>query len=165
MLAQIWQAGTSFFLQILVARWLGASGLAVFSLCLGVIVVASAVNGGVVGDSLTVLARRDCLIRGGLNGWLWIVSLTGALISGVTLNATGFLSAGEAWVFATAVILFAVEDTLRRVHIALMRFANLLIIDTLALMGTVVTVTVSWLAGHISLGWFLAPWPSGRPWV
>lgn len=58
-LAQVWQAAGSFALQVIAAHLLGAPGLALVSLCLGVIVLATAVSSGVVGDSLTVLDRRD----------------------------------------------------------------------------------------------------------
>lgn len=81
-LAQVWQAAGSFALQVIAAHLLGAPGLALVSLCLGVIVLATAVSSGVVGDSLTVLDRRDPGIRGGLIAWILLLALVGATVGG-----------------------------------------------------------------------------------
>ena len=154
--AQMWQAATSFALQILASWMLGASGLALVSLCYGIIIVATAVNGGIVGDSLTVLARRDSTINGGLNGWLLTVALIGGVGGASCLYVAGVLDAAAAIAFAGAAAAFMVEDTLRRVHIARLQFWRLFLIDGAALAGTLVTIAVAGRIDQMSVLVFLA---------
>lgn len=153
--AQMWQAATSFALQILASWMLGASGLALVSLCYGIIIVATAVNGGIVGDSLTVLARRDSTINGGLNGWLLTVALIGGVGGASCLYVAGVLDAAAAIAFAGAAAAFMVEDTLRRVHIARLQFWRLFLIDGAAL-GALVTIAVAGRIDQMSVLVFLA---------
>ncbi len=75
--AQGVQAGISFVLQVLVARWLGVEELGRFAILYGLIVVAIAVVTGFVGDSVVVLDRADARIRAALQG----SALTIAVIS------------------------------------------------------------------------------------
>ncbi len=63
LLAQGAQAGVSFVLQVLVARLLGIEELGRFAILYGVIVIATGIVSGVVGDSLVVLDRGDGVVR------------------------------------------------------------------------------------------------------
>ncbi|NHB84230.1 hypothetical protein G7085_05215 [Tessaracoccus sp. HDW20] len=60
----MWQAVGNFGLQIIAAWTLGAAGLGLISLSLGVIILATALASGMVGDSLVILRREDPRVRG-----------------------------------------------------------------------------------------------------
>src|SRR6478752_8997892 len=76
--AQLSQALGSLVLQVVAARMLGADGLGAFAVLYGVIIMATAVCTGFVGDSLTVLDRGRGDIRAALQNWLLVLSLAGA---------------------------------------------------------------------------------------
>lgn len=154
-LAQVWQAAGSFALQVIAAHLLGAPGLALVSLCLGVIVLATAVSSGVVGDSLTVLDRRDPGIRGGLIAWILLLALVGATVGGLGMIASGTLAPLAALAFVAALVAFMIEDVLRRVHMALLRFASLLVIDTVAFVAALLVVVGAAVSGLTSVPTFL----------
>lgn len=153
--AQVWQACTSFALQVLAAHLLGAGGLGELALVLGVIVTTTAVTSGVVGDSLTVLDRHDPRVRGGLQWWaLLLTCLTSAVAAGV-LVGTGLLEVKGGVVFFAASVLFQCEELLRRVFMATMRFWHLVIIDSAALVVSVGSVAVLASTGGVTLVSFL----------
>ncbi|HZB68080.1 MAG TPA: hypothetical protein VE503_11740 [Ornithinibacter sp.] len=145
--AQLAQAAGSFGLQLVAAHALGASGLGVVSLCLGVMILTTAVTSGVVGDSLTVLDRHDRRIRAGLQVWGVVLSVVGATVSAVALAAGGVLSVAEATALFLATLAFQWEEVLRRVFMARMRFWTLLLVD-----GTAVTTTIGVLGAAAALG-------------
>lgn len=161
-LAQVWQAAGSFAIQVLAAHLLGASGLALVSLCFGVIVMATALSSGVVGDSLTVLDARDAVIRGGLTAWLLVLALAGALVGALGMGLTGTLSPLATLAFAAALLAFMVEDIVRRAHMALLRFGSLLLIDTVALLGALLVVAVGAATGVLSVTTFLLALTGGQ---
>ena len=132
MVAQVWQAIGSFGLQLLAAWLLGAAGLGTLSLCLSIIILATAVASGMIGDSLVILDRHDRRIRAGLQFWTLVlagVSLVGTV---VVLPLTGLLSPLEAVLMAGALVTFQVEELVRRIFMATMRFWRLVIIDSAA---------------------------------
>ena len=88
MVAQVWQAAGSFGLQLLAAWLLGASGLGLLSLCLSIIILATAVTSGMVGDSLVILDRRNRAIRAGLQFWALV-------LAGRLLRSDGRRAAGQ----------------------------------------------------------------------
>lgn len=142
MVAQVWQAVGSFGLQLLAAWLLGASGLGVLSLCLSIIVLATAAASGMVGDSLVILDRRDRSIRGGLQFWTLVLaaaSLVGVLVA---LPVSGLLSPVEALLMGLALVAFQLEELVRRVHMATMRFWRLLIVDSAAVVTALALVGV-----------------------
>ena len=155
--AQVWQALTSFLLAVAAARLLGATGLGTFSLCLGVIVLATAVVSGMVGDSLVILDRHDRSVRGGLVGWTLILSAATMVGSAVVLGATGALTVPEAVVFGAALAAFVLESILRRVFMAGLFFWRLVLVDGAGLVLTLVVIVVAALTSHASLfSFFLA---------
>src|SRR6185312_6171777 len=77
--AQMSQALGSLLLQVLAARLLGADGLGAFAVLFGLIVMATAVCTGFVGDSLTVLDRGRREVRSALQGWLLLMAAAGAV--------------------------------------------------------------------------------------
>ena len=154
--AQVWQAAGSFALQVIAAHLLGARGLGVVALCLGVIVLSTAVTSGFVGDSLTVLDRADVRIRAALQVWTAGLALVGPGVAGTALWATGTLDGRDTAVFVVAAALFQVEEVARRLLMAGLRFWRLVVVDGVALVVALATVVVTSAVGSITLGTFLA---------
>ncbi len=126
--AQLGQAATALVLHLLVARALGGEGLAAFAVVHGLIVVAAAVVTGFVGDSLTVLDRTRADVRAALQWWL--VGLVTVLAVTVAGGAVLAPVRGPAVVMAgVAAAAFVVEEVLRRVLMASLRFWRVLLAD------------------------------------
>lgn len=154
MVAQVWQAVGSFGLQLLAAWLLGASGLGVLSLCLGIIVLATAVTSGMVGDSLVILDRRDRAIRGGLQFWVLVLGATSFVGVLLALPLSGLLSPVEALLMGLALVAFQLEELVRRVQMATMRFWRLLVIDSAAVITALALVGVWALLAPVTLSTF-----------
>ncbi|WP_121189815.1 hypothetical protein [Microbacterium sp. AG790] len=160
--AQAAQAAVSLALQILVARLLGIADYGRFAILYGVIVLASGVVTGLVGDALIVLDRADRRIRAGLEVWLAIAAATSAALAAAVAAASGFASPAEAGLFALAMIAFVVEEIVRRLLMAGYAFPRVIAAD---LTGFVVSLAV--LAGAaavqaLSLGAFLGAIAAGQ---
>jgi O-antigen/teichoic acid export membrane protein len=141
--AQLGQAAGSFVLQLVAAHALGASGLGVVSLCLGVMILATALTSGVVGDSLTVLDRHDPRVRAGLQVWGLLLPTAGAAAASAALTAEDVLSPREGAAFLAATLAFQWEEVVRRVLMARMRFWTLLAVDAVGLASTVVALGIA----------------------
>ncbi len=135
--AQFSQALGSFLLQILAARLLGKEGLAVFAVLFGLVVVGTAVVSGFVGDSLTVLDRADRAVRAGLQWWLVVLASLLGLLATIGLGGSGYLTWRQGIVFGLAGAVFVVEDTVRRLLMASLRFWSIVIVDLVGLVGSV----------------------------
>lgn len=160
--AQAAQAAVSLALQILVARLLGIADYGRFAILYGVIVLASGVVTGLVGDALIVLDRADRRIRAGLEVWLAIAAATSAALAAAVAAASGFASPAEAGLFALSMIAFVVEEIVRRLLMAGYAFPRVIAAD---LTGFVVSLAV--LAGAaavqaLSLGAFLGAIAAGQ---
>jgi O-antigen/teichoic acid export membrane protein len=143
--AQMSQALGSLLLQVLAARLLGADGLGAFAVLFGLIVMATAVCTGFVGDSLTVLDRQRRDIRSALQTWLLVLALGGALAAIAVAVLGGFLDPVGAALF--------VEDALRRLLMADLRFWRIVAVDLVALGGSLITLlVVAASGGTIGLG-------------
>ena len=155
-MTQVWQAGTSFVLQILAAHLLGAEGIGVIALCLGAIVVGTSVTSGFVGDSLTVLDRHRRHTRAGLEAWAVIVMVVTSVLVTALLWAGAVLDAATVGIFALAALVFQIEELLRRVLMANQRFWMLLLVDTTALAGSLAVILAAavW-GGGVSVRTFL----------
>lgn len=137
--AQASQALGSFALQIMAARLLGVEGLGRFATVYALIVLATALVTGFVGDSLTVLDRQDRRVRAGLQAWwLGLSVLTGVSI-GAGVGLAGFVEPVSAVVVGLATTVFVLEDTLRRLLMAGLAFWRIIVVD---LAGLVVAVGV-----------------------
>lgn len=154
--AQVWQAAGSFALQVIAAHLLGARGLGVMALCLGVIVLTTAVTSGFVGDSLTVLDRSNARVRAALQVWTATLAVLGPGVAAAVLWATGTLDGREAAVFVVAAALFQIEEVARRLLMSGLRFWRLVVVDGVALVVALTTVLVTSTVGTITLGTFLA---------
>jgi O-antigen/teichoic acid export membrane protein len=123
------QAIGSFVLQFLALRYLGVEGLGAYALLFGIIVVATAIVSGLVGDSLTVLDRSSPRIRAGLQTWLVITAGGIAMALGVGGWITGRLTGPQSVALGVCAAMFLVEDALRRMLMASMRFWSLVVVD------------------------------------
>lgn len=145
--AQLAQALASLVLSIAAARTLGAEGLGVFGLIIGGLVLATAIATGLVGDSLTVLDRKGPRVRAGLQ----VVALGSGLLAGlvavVVCVATNLLSWPAALVFGAASALFILEEFLRRLLMASLRFWSVMAVDI-----TVLVVTAAWIGLMLLIG-------------
>ena len=154
--AQFSQALGSFLLQILAARLLGKEGLAVFAVLFGLVVVGTAVVSGFVGDSLTVLDRANRAVRAGLQWWLVLLSTALGLAAALGLGGSGYLTWRQAVAFGLAGTAFVVEDTIRRLLMASLRFWSIVIVDLVGLVGSVgLVAVVYWSDTEVTLTHFL----------
>ena len=160
--AQVSQAGASLVLQLLAAHALGIAGFGAFAILYGVIVLLTGFVTGFVGDSLTVLDRSDRRIRSALQGWLLVLSFSAALGGGFILALTGLITVGEAWLFAAATVAFVLEDALRRLLMAQLRFWRIVVMDASALVGSLLLLAAAAKAGPLTLGSFLAALAVGQ---
>src|SRR5690606_36563309 len=89
---QVTLALGNFVLAIVAARELGPTGLGAYALMFGVIVMATAATTGLLGDSLTVLDRRDPPIRASLSrialGLTAALAVTAFVVARATLAPT-----------------------------------------------------------------------------
>lgn len=129
LLAQGAQAGVSFVLQVLVARLLGIEELGRFAILYGVIVIATGIVSGVVGDSLVVLDRADAAVRWALQATALALSAAAGLVGGVVFLAVGLVSPVEALLFAVATAAFTCEEVLRRLLMAHFAFLRVVAAD------------------------------------
>lgn len=148
--AQVWQAVGNFGLQIVAAWTLGAAGLGVISLSLGVIILATALASGLVGDSLVILRREDPRIRGALQGWAVVVAAVSAVGIGVAM-ALSLLTPVQAALFAGALVAFQVEELLRRVLMGVMAFWRLVVVDSVAVVGALGSLLVASMVGPVTI--------------
>lgn len=153
--AQVWQALGSFILQILAAWLLGAAGLGVISLSLGVIVFATALASGVVGDSLVILDRRDRAVRGGLEGMALVICLGSVLVTTGAMIGLSILSPIQGLWFGLALAAFQLEELVRRLLMATMRFWRLLVLDSTALILSLATLVWWYLIAPVTVEAFL----------
>lgn len=153
--AQVMLAASTLLLQVLAARTLGAEGLGTFALLFGLIVMATAASTGLVGDSLTVLDRRDPEIRSAL-AWLALatIGLACATLLVVAL-ADGWLPVGQAVALAVATAAFMVADLCRRLLMAVQRFWVLVAVDAAGMIATVLTLAGCWLVAEPTVGHLL----------
>jgi len=139
--AQMAQALASLVLSIAAARSLGADGLGIFGLISGGLVLATAIATGLVGDSLTVLDRSMLRLRAGLQ----IVGFSCALVAGIGGGAlcwaTGLLGWQASVMFGLGSTAFILEEFLRRLLMASLRFWSVMVVDL-----TCLAATVCWLS-------------------
>lgn len=150
-LGQVTQVLGGLVLQVAAARALGAAGLATFSLGYGVLVLATAVVSGLVGDSLTVLDRTDRALRAGLHVWTAVLALAGAVVGAGGALLAGVLPVWAGLLVGPAVAAFVVEDTLRRLLMGGGRFWSLPAVDGAALVASLLTLVVAGASGGLTL--------------
>lgn len=152
---QVTQALTGLVLQVAAARYLGAAGFATFALGYGLVVLATAVCSGLVGDSLTVLDRRDAGIRAGLHGWAALVSSAAAVLGAAAALVTGVVPLWAGLLVGLATAAFIVEDTLRRLIMATGRFWSLPAVDGSSLVLSLATLVTLQVTGGLTVASFV----------
>lgn len=153
--AQLSQAFGSFVLQLLAARALGASGLGLFALVYGVLVMASAVSTGLIGDSLTILDRQRNSVRSGLQRWGLTAALSTGLAAAVGAAVSQTLSLRGSLLLGAALAVFLLEDALRRLLMASMRFWSIVLVDCAGLVVSLGTLALATLSGPLGIDTFL----------
>ncbi|MEP7019963.1 MAG: hypothetical protein ABI808_04890 [Pseudonocardiales bacterium] len=133
---QLTQALASFVIQVFAARELGAAGLGVFALMYGSIVLGTAISSGLIGDSLTVLARGERPTRAALQNWSLIVAGAAGVAAAAAGYGSGALSGPVALAFGAVTAVFILEDALRRALMAVLHFWRLPWVDLTALVGS-----------------------------
>ncbi|MGY1615774.1 oligosaccharide flippase family protein [Geodermatophilus sp. SYSU D00691] len=161
-LGQGTQAVAGLALQVAAARLLGAGGLAVFALVYGALVLVTAVCSGMVGDSLTVLDRRERGVRAGLHVWTVLVSTAAALAGAGAALVSGLVPVWAGLLLGPACAAFVVEDTLRRLLMATGRYRALPVVDTTSLVGAMAALGAAGLAGGVTLSSFVVALLAGQ---
>jgi O-antigen/teichoic acid export membrane protein len=154
--AQGAQAFASFVLQILVARTLGFTGLGRFAILYGVIVLASGVITGFVGDSLVVLDRHHKPVRSALQQFALALALATGLVAGLVVFAIGLVDGVEAILFGLAIVAFCLEELIRRMLMAQVTFWRVAAIDFLGFLVALGVIGVFALTGTLTLSAYLA---------
>lgn len=160
--AQSVQALISLTLQIMVSRILGIADFGQFAILYGVIVLATAVITGLVGDTLIVLDRSSRGIRAGLEGVLAAVTLAAAVVAGFVVGLTGFVPALDAVLFGAALAAFAIEEVVRRLLMASMAFVRVMAADLTGFVVALIVLGAVWLAQPLTLGAFLGAIAAGQ---
>jgi O-antigen/teichoic acid export membrane protein len=153
MAAQMTQALGNFTIQVLAARELGPTGFGKLAFLFGAMIMATAVSTGLVGDSLTVLDRRDPAIRAAL--WRLALLVMGSA-SAIGFAVTAGASLATALWFAAAMAAFIAADLCRRLLMAHLRFWNLVKVDGAALVAALLFLGAVRLLGDLRLDHFLA---------
>lgn len=158
--AQVVQALGNFVVQVFAARELGASGIGTYALLFGAVLMATALSSGLVGDSLTVLDRRETAVRSALWSLAWLV------IAVSTMAAFVVGTVGISWsvgvLFATAMGSYVLADLGRRLLMARLHFWALANVDCVALVATCAVLgTAAWI-GPLQLEHFLAALTVGQ---
>lgn len=160
--AQGVQALASFLLQVLVARTLGISGLGIFSILYGVVVLCSGLVTGFVGDSLVVLDRARAPIRAALQGYTVLIPTVAATGAAITTAGLGLTQPAESIMFAVAILVFCLEEVVRRSLMAEARFWRVPLIDLVGLLATLIVVGIGAALRGPSLVLFLAALAVGQ---
>ncbi|WEK61990.1 MAG: hypothetical protein P0Y60_04310 [Candidatus Microbacterium colombiense] len=161
-IAQAVQALIGLLIQILVARLLGIDDYGRFAILYGVVILATAVVTGLVGDTLVVLDRSQRAVRAGLELMLIAASAVLGLAAFLIAWATGFSSALEALLFAIALAAFSIEEIVRRLLIAHMSFLRVAITDICGFLVALVVIIVPALSGALTLSFFLGAIAAGQ---
>ena len=160
--AQGAQALASFVLQVAVAHALGLHGLGAFAILYGVVVLASGTITGFVGDSLVVLDRRDRRMRAGLEQGALLLAAGAGTLAAVATTLLGLTDAGTGALFALAIVAFCLEEVVRRLLMAELRFWRVAAIDLVGLLVAFGVLGVAAAVGALSLAAFVAALAIGQ---
>jgi O-antigen/teichoic acid export membrane protein len=143
-------------LQVCAARLLGLDGLGQFAALFAIMIMATALSSGFVGDSLTVLERSGRSVRAGLESWTVAVVGGAAVLSGGLTWAVGFLDGRGAVAFGAAVAAYMLEDIVRRLLMATLTFWRIVAVDMAAAIGTLGSLfALAGVVGAVSITHFL----------
>lgn len=160
--AQGSQAAGSFALQFAAARFLGLDGLGQFAILYGLLVLATAVCSGFVGDSLTVLDRSRRTVRAGLQWWLAVLAVASGVLCSLGAAVVGFISPVEAVAYGLATTAFLVEDAIRRLLMSGLQFWRIVVVDVVAAVVALAVVVPAVASDRMSLTVLLAGMAAGQ---
>jgi len=106
------------------------AGLGKFITLYGLIILVTALSSGFVGDSLTVLDRHCVAVRAALQNWALLLAVLFSIAATMLTWFTGLLDPITAVGFGTATALFLLEDCLRRLLMANIRFWRIVMVDS-----------------------------------
>jgi O-antigen/teichoic acid export membrane protein len=146
-------AASSLVLQLVAARTLGATGLGRFSLLTSMLITVATVQSGWIGDSLTVLDRFAPAMRAALVRSQQVAVVLALLLGAAGAAAFRITGPGVALVFGSALALWLLEDTGRRLLMARREFWKAVVNDGTYAAAALGTLGVSLLIdGSPSLG-------------
>jgi O-antigen/teichoic acid export membrane protein len=149
-------AGCSFLLQIVAAHRLGVAGLGGYALCVALLVTATALYTGWVGDSLTVLDRQQPRIRPALVASALTAWLVSAVVGVGVVLLLGVGSTETALIFAALVVAWLAEETGRRLLMARLEMWSLVLNDVTYAVATLLALVVLTRTGtRLTLGTLL----------
>ena len=150
--AQFSQAATSLLLALLAVRLLTPEDFGRYSLIIATLVVVTGITTGLIGDSLTVLDRKDPQIRAALQ----TAALVAVPVGGAAIVVVASLSQSfDGWAllivfFAGSAFLF--EDTARRLLMANRKFGSVVFTDAVyGVVGGCVLLAAVW-TDQVNLG-------------
>ena len=150
-LAQAVQAAVSLVLQVLVIRLLGIEEYGRFAILYGVVILATGMLTGLVGDALVVLDRGERSVRAGLEIVLGVAVAVLGIVAGLVAALSGFSPVPEAMLFAAVLIAFGVEEIVRRLLMANMLFVKVAVADLLSFAVVIAVVASFHVSGTLSL--------------
>ncbi|NJP25598.1 hypothetical protein FLW53_15625 [Microbispora sp. SCL1-1] len=149
--AQFVTALSSLLLQLVAARELGATGFAAFTFLSTTLVLITTLHTSWVGDSLTVLDRFESPVRAAIAASL-VTSLALGAVASVILAIVLRAAAGPgALLFGGLVLLWLLEDTVRRLLSARLEFGRLATNTVVDFVVAFATLSGFWLAHALSL--------------
>ena len=155
-------AGSSLVLQWCALDQLGAPGLAKFAILNGgLLVTLTALHTGWVADPLVLLQRRVPSIRRALwiSLWVWTtVAIIGGLVGGRVFAS---LSWFDAALFAVALGFWTVEESMRRLLMAQLRFGSLLLNDCSYAVGALGLTFGVIATGELTMRWLISALVAG----
>lgn len=154
-------AATSLVLQVIAARGLGLAEFGAFAVLLGLLVAATALYVGYVGDSLAVLDRHDRTVRAALVSSAAIAIAGCCAVGAVTVLVMRGGDVALAVGYPVLLLCWLVRETLRRLLVARQEFTALLINDCGYLVLTLAAVAVVAATAGLSLGGLVAAMAAG----
>lgn len=155
-------AASSLVLQWLALTELGRTGLADFAiLSNGLVVTATALHTGWVGDSLVILDRFDPPVRRALfrvGSIAAVASFAFGLLG--ALAFTG-LDVATAALFGAALSVWLLEETGRRTMMARLEFVQLVVNDVVYAVGALGLVGVVMATGELTMAWLVTAMLTG----
>ncbi|MFN8050386.1 MAG: hypothetical protein U0Q22_03030 [Acidimicrobiales bacterium] len=149
-------AGSSFALQALALHELHAVGLGVYTiLANGLLVTATALHTGWIGDPLVLLDRHEPRIRRALvatSGFSAVLSFLFGLVGAVVFAGLGVRSAA---LFGLATVLWLVEETGRRLLMARLEFAKLVANDVAYAVAALGVAGVITFGSRLTMDWLV----------
>ncbi|MFC3298646.1 hypothetical protein FJV46_01035 [Arthrobacter agilis] len=142
-LAPCTQAIGSMLLILVASRSIDLAGVGLFSLLYGIFVLGSGLVSGFVGDSMTVLDRRDPAVRGALEVWFLLLATSISVVVAVASFVAGFTGPAGSVIVGLAAFAFIGEEIVRRHHMITLSFGRVTLVDVTMILGSAVLLLVA----------------------